>query len=243
MPETFSHNQTASDSNAVTRSRILIADGDMLLCELMKFSLEKSGYAVDLCHDAEKVGNAPLSEYSLLIIDVALKGLDGEGLARRLKGNPSTRTIPLIFSSSIDNEHDVIRGLDAGADDYILKPFSMREIIARINALMRRRHGEPRRQPKKIYYEDLCVDIAGRQASFDDEPLELSQDEFSLLAFLVTNNNRLFSPPEIRSQIWPSRPEMADDDVFSLMSGLQSAMGRYAIYLVNPTGLGYMYVE
>lgn len=125
-------------SNSKACNKVLIADSDRLACELMQFNLEEQGYNVDTVRDVDMAYDKKLTDYCLFIIDATMDNLAGTRLAHYLKQNNATANIPLIFCSARDREHDVIGALDSGADDYLLKPFAVREMMARINAIMRR---------------------------------------------------------------------------------------------------------
>lgn len=122
------------------RLKIMIVDDDPLIRELMQFNLEKDGFSVDTYRDISSAYNSEPTDYSMFIIDAMMENKRGMDLAKYLKQNRATCNIPLIFCSSKDDENAVISGLDLGADDYVLKPFAMKEIIARIRAILRR-HG------------------------------------------------------------------------------------------------------
>lgn len=120
-------------------NRIFIADEEPLVCELMQYNLEQAGYNVGVYHTTSEAMDSELTDFDLYIIDVMMEDKEGFELARYLKQNLETLRTPLIFCSSRNNEDDVINGLDLGADDYILKPFAMKELVARVNSIMRRR--------------------------------------------------------------------------------------------------------
>lgn len=129
-----------STQNSETNNyKICIADEEPLISELMQYNLEQTGYKVTIYHSIDEAMDSDLTDFDLYIIDVMMGGKDGFELARYLKQNIETIQKPLIFCSSRNNEDDVIDGLDLGADDYILKPFAMKELVARVNSIMRRR--------------------------------------------------------------------------------------------------------
>lgn len=126
------------ESTSEQPCRILIADDEPLVCELMQFNLEKEGFEVDVFRNVDEAYQADLPNYNLFIIDVMMNDMMGMHFAHHLKQTKSTTSIPLIFCTACDGESDIINGLNSGADDYILKPFSMKEMIARVNAVLRR---------------------------------------------------------------------------------------------------------
>jgi len=126
-------------NNISETNKICIADEEPLISELMQYNLEQAGYKVSVYHTTSEAMDSELTNFDLYIIDVMMENKEGFELARYLKQNLETLHTPLIFCSSRNNEDDVINGLDLGADDYILKPFAMKELVARVNSHMRRR--------------------------------------------------------------------------------------------------------
>ena len=145
-------------------------------------------------------------------------------LAQYLKQRRTTARIPLIFCSTVEGEDSIIKGLDFGADDYLLKPFSMRELSARVNALLRRQGGK-------------------KTLSIRNEIVPVSGDEYDLLEFLVINRNNIFDADIIFDNVWPDSDNVDSAMIDSLIENLRSKLGPNSIYLVNRSGYGYGYVE
>ncbi len=121
--------------------KILVIDSEQLICELIQFNLENEGYKVDICQSIKDAQRHNLKDYRLIIVDVMMEQMDGIKFARIVKQNPDTAHIPIIFCSASDSEDDIVNGLNSGADDYIIKPFSLKELIARVRSVLRRNRG------------------------------------------------------------------------------------------------------
>ena len=230
----------------IKNSRILIADEDLLACDLMQYSLENEGYKVEVFHSAKEAMDRNLAGYSLFIIDMNLGDSSGIKLAYHLKQNKATARIPLIFCSTPDG--DVIGGLDFGADDYMLKPFSMREMTARVNALLRRcRIGasvaEYSDRPAMISHNSLTMNLRERTTFIDNEPIKLGRDEYSLLEFLLSHKNRIFDADEIYDNAWPEKETVSEVYINNVLDRLRTKLGRYSHYLVTRYGYGYGFIQ
>lgn len=144
--------------------RILVVDDEEDLCEILKFNLENEGYEVDTAHSAEEALKMDIGSYSLLLLDVMMGEISGFKMASLLKKDKKTAQVPIIFITAKDTENDTVTGFNLGADDYISKPFSLREVIARVKAVLRRtQQGEPERAPEQISYKTLVIDIVKRK--------------------------------------------------------------------------------
>ena len=138
---------------------ILVVDDEQDLCEILKFNLETEGYNVDTAYSAEKVLEMEVKQYDLLLLDVMMEGMSGFALAKKLKSEPSTANIPIIFLTAKDTENDIVTGFNIGADDYISKPFSIREVMMRIRAVLRRTSTGNAEPSNTLEYEDLKIDL------------------------------------------------------------------------------------
>lgn len=242
MADRATHSISNSNSQG---SKIMIADEDLLACDLMQYSLENEGYKVEVCHSAKEAMEKNLSGYSLFIIDMNLDDSTGIKLAYHLKQNKATARIPLIFCSSPDG--DVIGGLDFGADDYILKPFSMREMAALVNALLRRsRIGsaqEKHDKPTMVSHNTLTVNLRERTTFIDSQPVKLGRDEYSLLVFLISHKNKIFDADEIYDNAWPEKDTVSEVYISNVLDRLRAKLGRYSHYLVTRYGYGYGFIQ
>ena len=204
--------------------RILIVDDDLVGCELMQFSLEHEGFSVNIYHSCEEAIANDLSVYCLFIINVASEDIKGMDLAQYLKQRRTTARIPLIFCSTVEGEDSIIKGLDFGADDYLLKPFSMRELSARVNALLRRQRMSTPAKSDVVVHHGLRLDTVKKTLSIRNEIVPVSAD-------IIFDN------------VWPDSDNVDSAMIDSLIENLRSKLGPNSIYLVNRSGYGYGYVE
>ena len=150
--------------------RILVVDDEEDLCEILKFNLENEGYEVDTANSAEEAMKMDISSYHLILLDVMMGEISGFKMANMLKKDKKTAMVPIIFITAKDTENDTVTGFNLGADDYISKPFSLREVIARVKAVLRRTvTTETERVPERLTYQSLVIDITKKKVSIDDE--------------------------------------------------------------------------
>ncbi len=224
---------------------ILVVDGDKDICSLLKVNLQTEGYIVEICNTAESALTTHLENYLLVITETELPGeIDGWELVDRMKESRLTANIPVMFCSTHDSENDIIRGLNAGADDYITKPFSLREMMARVRSVLRRhRNMAPQATARTIEYRTLILNIDSHGLIIDGETVSLSPTEFAILTFLLRSRNKLFSREEIFAAVWPgeemTNPRMVDVNI----SRLRKKLDAYGPNIVNRSGLGYGFLD
>ena len=224
---------------------ILIVDSDSSIKSLLADNLRSEGYTVDTVTTALEALVLQLDRYSLIISDIDLPGeIDGFELLERVKDDPMTSTIPLIFCTARDGENDLIKGLNAGADDYIIRPFSLREMLARVRSVMRRRRNmSPAANNRTIEYRTLILNVDSHGLIIDGETVSLSPTEFAILTLLLRSRNRMFRREEIFAAAWPgeelNNPRLVDVNI----SRLRKKLSTYSRNLVNKSGLGYGFVD
>ena len=169
--------------------RILVVDDEEDLCEILKFNLENEGYEIDTANSAEEALKMDISSYDLLLLDVMMGEISGFKMASMLKKDRKTAGIPIIFITAKDTENDTITGFNLGADDYISKPFSLREVTARVKAVLRRTKQEESKidLPEQLTYRTLVLNIVKKKVSIDGEEVALTKKEFEIL--LMTPRN------------------------------------------------------
>ena len=177
--------------------KILVVDDELDICEILKYNLETEGFEVATASSAEEALELPLQEYSLILLDVMMGEMSGFQMARKLKSNPSTSRIPIIFITALDGEDNLVKGLNIGADDYIAKPLSMREVKARVRAVLRRsvqsQQTTTTPDDSKIVYEGITLDLNAKTVTCDGQKLVFTKLEFELLSFLLQHPNKLIS--------------------------------------------------
>lgn len=184
--------------------QILVVDDEASIRELLSFNLKKNGYSVETAADGREA-LAKAAGMDLVLLDIMLPEVDGLEVCRRLKADPQTSGIPIIMLTAKAEEIDRVLGLEFGADDYVVKPFSMRELLARVKAVLRRfakdsQNEKGREETLKI--GGLRLDFSSYQAWLHDEPIALTPKEYELLKLLVTNPGRAFTRDELLERIW-----------------------------------------
>lgn len=228
-----------------TNRRILVVDDEDTLCEALRFFLESEGYEVDVAYSAEEALTHDLSVYDLILLDIMMGEISGIQLARIVKTNPATTTIPIIFCTAKNTEEDMIDGLDIGADDYIVKPYSLKTVAARIRAVLRRVDSLSRIFPdfEKITYNGLVVVPVKKQCVVDGEEVKLPKKEFEILLMLLSQRGHIFSREEILSKIWPDEVVVLDRVVDVNITRIRQKLGRYGKNIITRSGYGYGFVE
>ena len=222
--------------------RILVVDDEEDLCEILKFNLENEGYEVDTANSAEEALKLEISSYNLLLLDVMMGEISGFKMANLLKKDKKTAHVPIIFITAKDTENDTITGFNLGADDYISKPFSLREVVARVKAVIRRTaDSDGRKAPEQVNYKDLVIDISKKKASINGEEVSLTKKEFEILFLLLQNQGRVFSREDILSKIWSDEVYVLDRTIDVNITRLRKKIGTYGKRIVTRLGYGYCF--
>ncbi|MPM27791.1 Transcriptional regulatory protein SrrA [bioreactor metagenome] len=222
--------------------RILVVDDEEDLCEILKFNLENEGYLVDTANSAEEALKLDIGAYSLLLLDVMMGEISGFKMANMIKKNKKTAHIPIIFITAKDTENDTVTGFNLGADDYISKPFSLREVIARIKAVLRRTATiETEQVPERIIHESLVLDITKKKVSIEDKEISLTKKEFEILFLLLQNKGKVFSREDILGKIWSDEVYVLDRTIDVNITRLRKKIGIYGKKIVTRLGYGYCF--
>ncbi|HAD02538.1 MAG: response regulator transcription factor [Parabacteroides sp.] len=223
-------------------TRILVVDDEEDLCEILKFNLEIEGYDVDTAFSAEDALKLDISSYNLLLLDVMMGEISGFKLANMLRKNEKTAKMPIIFLTAKDTENDLLTGFNLGADDYISKPFSIRQVVARVKAVLRRTASKPLEQePELLAYETLILDTKRIKASVNGEEVPLTKKEFEILKLLLENKGNVFSREEILSRIWKDEVYVLDRTIDVNITRLRKKIGIYGKNIVTRLGFGYCF--
>lgn len=226
--------------------RILVVDDEETLCEALSFYLEAEGNMVDMAHSAEEALALDLSAYDIILLDIMMGEISGTQLARILKSNPATASIPIIFCTAKDNEEDMISGLDLGADDYIVKPYSLKTVAARVRTVLRRVGGSrcaEDRSSDEIKFQGLTVVPGKKQCIVDGEEVKLPKKEFEILRMLIAHRGHVYSREEILNRIWPDEVVVLDRVVDVNITRIRQKIGRYGKNIVTRSGYGYGFME
>lgn len=230
--------------------RILVVDDEPDLCEGLKLNLEIEGYEADTAYSAEEALEMDLTSYNLILLDIMMGKMSGFEMARVLKRNPSTSSIPIIFCTAKDADDDMIAGLNLGADDYVTKPYNIRNILARIKSVLRRTERGGAAKPivtesddirsKRILKEDgLVLDLDQIVCTVDGTPVRMPRKEFELLSLLMSNPGKIFSRDDILQKVWSDEVVVVNRVVDVNVTRLRSKIGRYGKLIVTRSGYGY----
>jgi two-component system phosphate regulon response regulator PhoB len=224
--------------------RILIVDDEETLCEVLKINLENEGYDVDTALSAEEALMLDLKKYSLILLDIMMGEISGIKMAKMMKADVTTADIPIIFCTARDSEDDMVMGLNLGADDYIMKPYTIRNVIARVKSVLRRTSGQKSiaasvDKSNILKVEGLELDLEFKRCIVDGEEVKLARKEFELLAYLITNRGKICSREQILSHIWSDEVVVLDRTIDVNITRLRSKIGAYGSYIVTRSGFGY----
>lgn len=224
-------------------SRILVVDDEQDLCEILKFNLETEGYQVETANSAEEALEKDIASYNLLLLDVMMGGMSGFQLAKQLKNSAVTAHIPIIFLTARDTENDTVTGFNLGADDYISKPFSIREVMVRVRAVLRRTASrlEGAEEPAVISYQGLLLNLDKKSVSVDGEDMPFTKTEFELLRLLLEERGRVFSRQELIDRVWPKDVLVLDRTVDVNITRMRKKIGKFAKCIVTRLGFGYYF--
>ena len=222
--------------------RILVVDDEQDLCEILKFNLETEGYEVETADSAETALTLDLTSFDLLLLDVMMGEMSGFALAKHLKNQEETKDLPIIFLTARDTENDTVTGFNLGADDYISKPFSIREVLVRVRAVLRRTSkDEDERQPSTLKYQGLELNLDNKTVSVDGVQIPFTKTEFEMLHTLLEESGRVFSRQELINRIWPSDVLVLDRTVDVNITRLRKKIGRFSKCIVTRLGFGYFF--
>ncbi len=214
------------------KRRILVIDDEEALREGLKVYLELEGYDVCACHDAESAMAMDLSNFDLILLDIMMDGMNGIDFAKIIRSRQETADVPIIFLTAKDSEDDMITGLDIGADDYIAKPYSLRNVKARIEAVLRRTGIKGSCNGVKCDRDTLVCTV-------DNKEVRLPRKEFEILALMLENKGRIFSREELLDRIWPEKTIVTDRSVDVHVTRLRSKISPYGRNIVSRSGYGY----
>ncbi|MCM1348037.1 MAG: response regulator transcription factor [Firmicutes bacterium] len=235
---------TETSSQAPQAGNILIVDTESMMCELLQFRFEKEGFRSTVVNDGHKALDLDLADYTLILVDLMDQPFNGLQFTDAVKHNPDTVGLPVIIMSAKASEDNIVDGLEAGADDYIAKPFSTRELMARVRSVIRRRNMmNARRLANIVRYQDLTLNMGAGTAFIDGMELSLSHTEFKLLALFLRHRNHFYDRAQIRAAIWDNDSDISDRAVDTGISRLRKKLYDYGRNLVNRKGFGYGFVE
>ena len=223
--------------------KILVVDDEETLCEVLKINLENEGYDVDIALCAEQALGYDLSKYSHILLDIMMGEISGIKMAKMLKADVATAGIPIIFCTARDSEDDMVMGLNLGADDYIMKPYTVRNVIARVKSVLRRtsagKVASVAARQDMLEVEGLVLDMEFKKCTIDGEEVRLTRKEFELLAYLIRHRGKICSREQILSRVWSDEVVVLDRTIDVNITRLRSKIGEYGAYIVTRSGFGY----
>ena len=222
--------------------RVLVVEDEEDLNEILQFNLESEGYVVDTAFSAEEALKKDLSVYQLLILDVMMGQVSGFSLAKKVRKELQL-DVSIIFLTARDAENDLLTGFNLGADDYIIKPFSIKELQARVKAVLNRTKGK---KPTEVLANilkmgDLSIDLETKRLIIGSKKIELTRKEYEIISLLAKTPGRIFSREEILRRIWESDVIVTDRTVDVNMTRIRRKMEQYGSYIRNKPGFGYYF--
>jgi two-component system, OmpR family, alkaline phosphatase synthesis response regulator PhoP len=225
------------DKNLIT---ILAVDDEEDICEIIKFNLEAEGYRVETAFSAEQALKMPLKKYHLFILDIMMKGMSGLRLADEIRNKRKLDT-PVIFLTAKNTENDKLTGFSVGADDYITKPFSVRELVARVKVIMRRPGSTQSTDLSNIKIAGIELDQVKKRLCIDGEKISLTPHEYQIMLLLLNNVGKVFTREEILNYAWKEHSYVLERTVDVHITRLRKKLGEYGKYLISRSGHGYCF--
>ena len=223
-------------------SRILVVEDEEDLNEILQFNLESEGYQVDTVFSAEEALKKDLTVYQLILLDVMMGKISGYSLAQRIRKEMNL-DVPIIFLTARDTENDLLTGFNLGADDYITKPFSIRELQARVKVVVKRNKVRPAEElaTSLLTIGEITLDRESKRLILGNKKVELTRKEYEIIALLARSPGRIFSRDEILRRIWESDVIVIDRTVDVNITRLRKKMEQYGNYIRNKPGFGYYF--
>ena len=225
--------------------KLLVVDDEEDLQEILQYNLVSEGYEVSTASSAEEALAMDLASFDLILLDVMMSGMSGFDMARRMKQNDAFADIPIIFITALGGEEERVEGLDLGADDYISKPLSMREVKARVKAVLRR-SGRIKAEPSSastscLSFGTLELNMDSKTVTLDGQPLLLSKLEFELLHLFLSNIGKVFEREDLLLRCWPKGTVVLDRTVDVSITRLRKKIGHYGQNIRTRFGYGYVF--
>jgi DNA-binding response OmpR family regulator len=213
--------------------KILIVDDDPVIREVLEFNLASEGFETECAASAEEAAQRLTDDHALILLDIMLGGISGLRFAETLRKQKNQ--IPIIFLTARDTENDMLTGFSVGGDDYISKPFSLKEVVARVKAVLKRQRVED-----KIKVGDVVIDLNMKELFIQNEKIDgLTKTEFEILVMLARNPDRVLSRQSIIDEVWRDTPYITERTVDVHITRLRKKLGKYAAVVNHRIGFGY----
>lgn len=221
------------------RNKILVVDDEEDLCEILQFNLESEGFAVDIANSAEEALKILTDEHELILLDIMMEGMSGFKMAEKVRKELHL-SIPIIFLTAKDTENDMLTGFSLGGDDYISKPFSIKEVSARVKAVLKRTSGIQTTEKKKlIELGELTIDMNAKSVTLNGHNILLTKKEFEILSMMAKAPNRIFSREDILGKVWQEDGYVLERTVDVHITRLRKKLGEFGKHIANRSGYGY----
>ena len=223
------------------RKKILVVDDEEDLCEILQFNLESEGFAVDIANSAEEALKIISADYQLVLLDVMMEGMSGFKMAEKVR-KESHLNVPIIFLTAKDTENDMLTGFSLGADDYIPKPFSIKEVSARVKAVLKRSGNADIPEIKRIVEAgDLLIDLTTKNVTLNGKSILLTKKEFEILSTMAQSPGRIFSREDFLSKVWNDDGYVLERTVDVHITRLRKKLGDFGKHIINRSGYGYCF--
>jgi DNA-binding response OmpR family regulator len=220
--------------------KILIVDDEADIRDILQFNLENAGFIVDTASSAEEALDMLGAQHALILLDVMMGGMSGFQMAEVLR-NEKGNEIPIIFLTAKTSQEDLLTGFSKGGDDYIPKPFSIQEVIARVRAVMRRLAPAEEKISGMLDFGPIRIDLESKIVYVENEKVVFSKKEFEVLAFLASGTGKIFSREDLITELWKDAPYVLDRTVDVHIARIRSKLGKYKNFIVNRSGYGYTF--
>lgn len=226
----------------MAKENILIVDDEEDILELLRYNLSKEGYQITCVTSGEEgLSTARTTSPDLVVLDLMLPGVDGLDVCKALKNDAKTKHIPVIMLSAKGEEADIVAGLELGADDYLVKPFSPRVLTARVRSVLRRNRGIPEDDATPIKVDELSINPGRHEVLIKDKLVELTSTEFKVLHFLARQPGWVFTRYQIVDAVHGDDYPVTDRSVDVQIVGLRKKLGKYGKYVETVRGVGYRF--
>ena len=222
------------------REKILVVDDEQDLCEILRFNLECEGFAVETAESAEQALKMLPDGYDLILLDVMMEGMSGFRMAEKVRKEQKLQ-VPIVFLTAKDTENDLLTGFSLGGDDYIPKPFSIKEVTARVKAVLNRTMPKPAAASDTMTFGELTIDTASHTVRVSGEEVALTPKEFDLLVFLASNKGIALSREKILQKVWNYDYFGEDRTVDTHVKMLRGHLGKCRSYIATVWGIGYKF--
>jgi DNA-binding response OmpR family regulator len=221
--------------------KILIVDDDVNISEVLEFNLRNEGFEVESVYSAEDALDKTLSDFQLILLDVMMGGMSGFKMAEIVRKEKIN--VPIIFLTAKDTENDMLTGFSVGGDDYLSKPFSIKELIARVKAVLKRKEPAPSEvnSKDKLIFENFVIDFNLKEVMINETTCSLTKTEFEILALLAQKPERVFSREDIINVVWKETPFITERTVDVHVTRLRKKLGAFSSVIANRSGYGYRF--